>query len=300
MPAPFPSKPLAWRAVTALSRLAGRPRLTRWLAVIFASELMAGANRRLLQARYRRVLAWKGEPAGPERLEALIRGLGAVYGEHMASLALMDEADPSFEPMDAPEAAVESALARGKGLILASAHFGDAARAMASAARLVPVTTAVLDDFLYRWLGRVGVKMITVGGAAVDVSRALAANEAVWLNVDIDYFEDERTLPLFGAPVRPPQAAARLAASSGAPVLPVFPVSRHGRWSLQADELLEPEDAELEKKLLACLERRVAAHPDHWWLFSDPWDLAKTRAEARRALRLVPVLTKLRRLFGAR
>ena len=125
---------------------------------------------------------------------------------------------------------LEAALARGRGVILLSAHFTTleiGARALCARrpANVMyrPTSNAVLERFLMRNRGRHAKRAIPRDDVRTLVA-ALKANEAVWYAPDQSYRKKgAEMVPFFNIPAATNTATSRLARMTGAAVLPYFP-----------------------------------------------------------------------------
>lgn len=270
-------------------------RLAAWLAGRIGPEaLRAGclharrfaARRPRQQRRLERLLTRAtGRAPGPAELERATEEAAQVSAGMLATFITMGALpDDRIELAALP--AIEDLRRRGRGVILASLHYGNYVLPLvALAAAKVPLTVIVLDGPGYRWVDRYGVKMVGVGGAGLDVLRALSAGEAVWVFCDLDYFPENRLEPFLGEPIRPPHGLARLSEASGAAVLPVYSVRDGTGWRLEADAPIPSGPAAgVEKAVLASMERWVKRHPAHWTMDLDVWDIEETDRVNRRRL----------------
>lgn len=87
-------------------------------------------------------------------------------------------------------------------------------------------------------------------------------------------------VPLFDVPAELPAGAVRLAAATGAPIVPTFVLPRpDGRSTLRFEAPLSvPADAcagdthlPTHRALAQAIERAIRAAPDHWLVVSGPW-----------------------------
>ncbi|HMB70907.1 MAG TPA: lysophospholipid acyltransferase family protein [bacterium] len=139
----------------------------------------------------------------------------------------VDEVPHRFERWDV----LEKALARRRGVILAVLHTGNWEITGARLAKAgVPVHAVAGVQLRARWtreLGRrqarAGIRILPPGVASWrDLPRILARNEALALLIDGDVHRRAHALELCGRPVRLPTGPARLAARTGAVLLPMF------------------------------------------------------------------------------
>jgi KDO2-lipid IV(A) lauroyltransferase len=211
-------EPLPYRWLLAFGRLIGR--FIRLLPTDFAR--VARRNLELclpeldVQAR-ERILAEHFETLGITLFEtaitwysddARIRSLSRLEGiEHL-----------------------EAALARGRGAILLSAHFSTleiGARTLALNVPLSvvyrPTKNALMSAFLSENRGRHAKQAIARDDIRAMV-RALRANDPVWYAPDQSFRKKgAEMVPFFGVPAATNTATSRLAAMTGAAVLPFFP-----------------------------------------------------------------------------
>ena len=179
----------------------------------------------------------------------------------------------------------ERAFARGRGVIVITAHFGNFDLLAASqAARGVPLAIAS-REMRAKASNRLWMETREAAGLAIFTEREFARRALPWLRVGrvLGLVIDQRTpakrggvlAPFFGKRVWTSTAAARLAARTGAALVPVRiergPDGDH-------DLVVEPElalpganDPDFVPKVTAAcnavLERWIRARPGHWmWL----------------------------------
>lgn len=188
-------------------------------------------------------------------------------------------------PVSLPLERLERLRAGGKGVILATPHFGDLFSAIYALGRLdAPVTVLMLGA---SWFGRrelPNLRFVELSDGAAQCLATLKANGLVLLYDDLDLFPGGRTGTLFGAPVFAPHGPARLALASGAPILPVYALWSPRGTTLAADDALDPDGAgqdELEASLLDSMERTIGRQPEQWILPYDLWDLDAMREYAK-------------------
>ena len=198
-----------------------------------------------------------------------------------------------FEGLENLEAAREG----GKGVILATAHFGNwelmgAAFALKGLPMHVLVQPASQDAFdrLFReFRGLAGVSSWNNAGPASlrPVLRALGRNEALGLLVDQHGEAQDAIVRLFGHPVSAPTGPFFFARRTGAAVVPVFAVRQPDQTHVVHIEpaLALTGDDEIDAQALyAVYERYIAKHPDHWLWVHDRWAREHELTRAPRAL----------------
>jgi KDO2-lipid IV(A) lauroyltransferase len=176
---------------------------------------------------------------------------------------------------------VESAVRRGKGVVLAGIHLGGWEVAAAAPAQVVPVPTTVLvaDNWLAWAIQHVrtaaGLRIAYRTGSALVPARVLRRGEALLvMGDDASNGATARHLVRFcDACAELPAGVVKLARLSGAAIVPfaVLPLGRR-RWRVQIDPPIDPparaeRDAGERCVLQALADRWTAsirAHPEHW------------------------------------
>ncbi len=179
---------------------------------------------------------------------------------------------------------VEAALRRGKGVLFATAHLGNwelSAVAFALLSRPMYVVVRPLDnpklDALVAARRRLGGnRLIEKKDFARSMLKALAANQAVGILVDQNSTPDEGVfVDFFGIPACAGTGLVRLAARSGAAVIPGFALwsDPEQRYVLRFEPPVEitgdvREDTQrLQKRLEAVIRR----HPEQWLWIHRRW-----------------------------
>jgi Kdo2-lipid IVA lauroyltransferase/acyltransferase len=192
---------------------------------------------------------------------------------------------------------LDDLLAKGKGVIVLSAHLGNwELGAAALAQRGYPFHAVALwqpdpklNELYQSYRTRRCINPIPFGRAARECIAVLRRNEIVALVGDRDFTAARNTVEFFGRPARLPDGPAKLALATGAPILPTFMVRT-------ADDtftyvLGEPIWADREhdtlpdvmRKIAAVLERVISQHSEQWFLFHDLWDIEGDRMLATKA-----------------
>jgi KDO2-lipid IV(A) lauroyltransferase len=182
---------------------------------------------------------------------------------------------------------VEAALAAGRGILFATAHLGNwelsafayaiLARPMHVVAR--PLDNPLIDALVERRRGLSGNRLIFKKDYARAILKALAANEAVGILIDQNAAPAEGVfVDFFGVPACAGTGFAKIAAHSGAAVIPGFALwsEEERRYVLRFDPPVAMSgDAERDTAVLqARLEAVIRAHPDQWLWIHRRW---KTR-----------------------
>ena len=267
-----------------------------WVAAIVF--LCVGRNRRGAVANMRQVLGRHGW------LRDHWHGL-RVFIEFAHC---MNEALEHFSPRSRPlrfdtptDDPIRAALARGRGAVLVTCHFGNwdvAARTLARyGSRFNLVMAREMNETTVEYVRQAreaaGLTVIfsdrSIYGS-FNMLRALRRNEVVAMQLDRPLGGDgARYLPFFGAPAPFQSGPLRLARLAGAPVFPVFVVRlgrRNYRIALGSERTVArtatPEDLDqILGEIVHEFEAMVRAHPTQWFQFAPYWDTEATVASAR-------------------
>jgi KDO2-lipid IV(A) lauroyltransferase len=187
---------------------------------------------------------------------------------------------------------LEQALARGKGVILVTAHLGSwELGGTLLALRGLPMTVITLEEptsDLTRWRDaqrqRLGIKTIAVGPghdfAFVEMIQTLRRNEIVAMLVDRPYAGTGAPVTFFGRPTEFSNGPALLWQHTGAAVIPAFVTQLPG--GLYQAEALAPlpfSDAGGTRAALLANTQTVASafesvirhNPDQWYNYVPIW-----------------------------
>ena len=183
---------------------------------------------------------------------------------------------------------LDQALARGKGVLIISAHYGGwevALLAVMSRIRNVRTIARRLDnEYLERDLARIrertGAEVVDRRKAARPLLKALADNGAVVLLVDQAVLPREGVLvPFMGIPAWTTDAPARIAFRLGSTIVFAFCIPDGIRHRLEFEEPIQIEDLSdgekdpvaLTGRINEVISRRIAAHPELWLWMHDRW-----------------------------
>lgn len=183
---------------------------------------------------------------------------------------------------------LEESIARGKGTMLVSAHFGgwevgglaimSLVRNVRSVAR--PLDNELLDRELQQIRARTGAEVVDRRKAARVLLKGLAENGILALLVDQAVLPREGVLvPFLGRPAWTTPAPAKMALRAGSTIVFAFCIPdglRHRlefEESIRADLLTEAErdPVELTKRINEIISRRIHARPDLWLWMHDRW-----------------------------
>jgi KDO2-lipid IV(A) lauroyltransferase len=224
--------------------------------------------------------------------DRVVDGMYASLGVALAELVWLagrppSAVDPLARVTERSEEAIASALAEGRGLVLATAHTGNwdlgacaFARFLVARGRRLHVVTKRLharglDRFWQRLRAERGVVLVDAAGAWRPAREALRRGDVVVILVDQapERASGVAVFPFFGRPARHDGVAALLAARSRAPLAVAFPRRAGELHVLEVVDVVDQvarDDASLlaiTERIARALERFVRAHPTQWlWL----------------------------------
>ena len=181
----------------------------------------------------------------------------------------------------------KEAKRRGKGVLFATAHMGNwELSAFAHGLMTEPMNVVVrplddprIDAFVEARRALGGNRIIAKKDAARLILKALKRNEAVGILIDQNVGLDEGAfIDFFGTPACAGTAFARIAAHSGAAVIPGFALwnAVESCYVLKFYPLVDITGDAVEdtRRVLAVIEQVVREHPDQWLWLHRRW---KTR-----------------------
>jgi Kdo2-lipid IVA lauroyltransferase/acyltransferase len=252
----------------------------------------------------RRVVLDNLRLAFPEKDDAERRAIARATYRHLGQLVpeffllpRMSRAEiEALLVQERPEI-LHDALARGKGVIACTAHFGNFEVLAAAYTILgVPVTMisrsmgkSRFNDLWRRTRRRAGVEELTVrrGETLAAAMRSMKAGRALGYVIDQNMSRRRAVFPtFFGVPAATAPTPAVLALRTGAEVIFVLAIRQpDGRHRVVFEGPLQvPDTGDRERDILAFLqdlndrlERWVRRHPEQWYWLHRRW---KTRPEA--------------------
>ncbi len=279
-------------------RMALAGRITTLVYYAWASK------RRITIANMARIL---GTDPSDLRAQRLARDSWRNYGHYLADFFYLPNTTSQAvlrrtrDNTDRPGAfgRIDEALARGKGLIIVTAHFGAVDIAGVYVATRMPLaviadtfTDPRMDDLIQSQRAHFGMNVIRAEKSPRPILRALKDNQAVAIVTDRPLGPGEGTpVTFFGARCYAPSGAAQLALLSGAAVATGFCYydEHHSEtYYTQLDELVIPEPtgdreadvAALTQRLYSGLEDAIRQRPEQWYMFRPFWS-ESTPAEQR-------------------
>ncbi len=175
---------------------------------------------------------------------------------------------------------VKQALAKQRGLLFATGHlgawelsalaFGQLVQPMDVVAR--PLDNVYLDAWLTSLREQTGNRILQKSGTLREIMRALAENRAVGLLLDHNVISHDLCfVEFFGIKTSASTVFAKIAARSGAPVVPGFALwsASERRYVLRFEEPVEiTGDAEADTQAIhSVIEGVIRRHPEQWlWI----------------------------------
>jgi len=183
---------------------------------------------------------------------------------------------------------LQQLLARGKGLILTTGHFGpfDALVHIAPILNLKITAPAEhlqpenLYEYVCRLRARNWITLMPVDGPLLGLFRALRRGEIVALAADRDITHSGIVVDFFGAPARLPDGHVQLALRTGAPVVTCFGLRQaDNSSSLYIESPLELEETgDFERdvranvgKVVGRMEDWIRRYPEQWLMLHPVW-----------------------------
>jgi KDO2-lipid IV(A) lauroyltransferase len=200
---------------------------------------------------------------------------------------------------------IDGALAKGKGIVIITAHFGNWDLAGASLARLGYRLNAVADTFEPEKMDRLingtrrksGLNVIPVESPSSlkELFMALRRNEIVFLLIDEPQEEGGVPVSFFGETVNVPGGPAALALKTGAAVMTGYGYRNPGGTTFHSvaeheidyKPLLtgnkERDIQIITQEIVHRVEQVIRKHPDQWYMFREMWPrTAEHDAEVRK------------------
>jgi len=259
---------LAWRFMTKT-----REAVADNLAAIFPDEDRATLERRALltlRSYARDVIDF-------------LRALGDAGGDPRQIFDVSDEHRGMFK----------SLLARGKGVILVSGHYGnwEVGSMLIRSALDLPLTIVAMAEAnptvnrirldIRQKLGAETIEVRQSFETALQIRRCLADNRIVAMLVDRHFGKDRIPVTLFGRPAWLLRTPLLMAHASGAPLFPCS-IERigPGRFRARPGQPIfiatdVPRDEALARgaqEVANAIEARVREHPEYWYHFYRYWD----------------------------
>lgn len=180
---------------------------------------------------------------------------------------------------------LDAAIARGRGVILASSHIGNWELAGVMVAQMGYTLHAVAGVQLNRWLSgavretktELSIHTVSPEDGFRKLLRALDHNDPVALVVDGDVYQHGTTVEFFGRESRFPAGPGVLAQRTGALIICGYCERLSpGRFRVVMEKPLDPTafatTAELNQAVANSIERHIRGHLDQWCIFRPLWE----------------------------
>ncbi len=221
----------------------------------------------------------------------ILRSTFGHFGCHVIALLTFDtmSANEMMKLVDIEgEEHVEQAMARGKGAMFYTGHFGYwELQIMVHAFRFRPIVMVArtldnpfLERLIERVRTRVGTRVIPRHGAIRGLLRALLDKESVGMMID-QHIQDRSavTVDFFNRPASTTSAIAALALRTGVPIIPIFalPLPRGRYRMIYESPVAPPTEGDPDpvrtytKRCTDVLELYVRRYPDLWLWMHRRW-----------------------------
>ena len=283
------------------------PRLPHWFVLFLANAiglvawLVASKPRKQATANIRHVLGTQvlATHAGRKRLQQIVRSMFQYsVRNYLETFALLHSRPELIlnRIIDRGVENIEAALAKGKGLILFSAHLGPfdyLVQWLSIKGYKVTIPVERLNDqrmldLMIKLRNSQGMQYIPLGGSGPlrSIIQALRNNQIVLITADRAVEGESVVKPFFGEPARFPIGPVSLSLRTGAPLVGAFGSYVSSKLMLGeivplSLELTEDEQTNTDRMMcgmIEMMERFIKAHPEQWVVFSPVWisDSAKT------------------------
>lgn len=305
--APFRrTKPLEWWATRNLLRFlrfTGRwvtPAMVRWMGAAFGSLAYRTMTRyrRVALANLHRAYGDRWSPEARERIaRSSFQHLGVTAVEFFLRQPRLTQADVLREVRFEGQEHYEAAFARGRGVILVTAHYGNwevMGPRLAAAGYVVNAVSRTADDAVTEELiastrRGAGVRQIPRRRAAREGLAALRRNEILAILLDQNTMEGGIFVPFFGHPASTATGPAVFALKTGAAILPTFSIREADgshlmkTWPPILPESSGDRDSDVRRLTAAVtlvIEEQVRERPELWCWLHNRWKRQPEPAEA--------------------
>jgi KDO2-lipid IV(A) lauroyltransferase len=257
-----------------------------------AGELYYWLNRKHSRHADRNMQIVLGEPTINRKVRMAARRSFRNYAKYMIDFMRLTHPDAKPLPGFSGEGGwdyFEEGLAKGKGLMLFTPHFGNWDGAIHLVTSHGYKLHSVAKDFQPRELNaiiqgsreRMGIKIYSLEGALRGLYNALKKNEAVVLLLDSPLKGEGVVVEMFGKPVRFAQGPATLAVKTGAGLMLGYVARQpgnstfYGVWEPSLEYELtgdkERDIVAITQQMAKVIERLIRRHPDQWYMFRPLW-----------------------------
>jgi lauroyl/myristoyl acyltransferase len=183
---------------------------------------------------------------------------------------------------------IDAALARGKGVIMLSAHIGNwelggtAISSMGYPLSAVVLThqNKLINDFFQRQRMKSKMMPIEIGASLRACYKTLKNNGLLAVLGDRDFTKNGIATEFFGKPALIPKGAAVFSYRVGSPIVPSFMIrQKDDTFILFLEKPIFPDTGAEEKSAIEALTKKCASviesyvrrYPTQWYIFRDIW-----------------------------
>jgi len=276
-------------------------RLAEQLGALFYGR---AASRRAVSDNVSHIL---GEPADSPRVQTVVQQVFRNQAKNyfdllrVASLSA-EEIRKSVHQIIGLEH-LDAALARGRGVVLVTGHFGNfdlAGQILAvNGYKVTAVAEHLRPERLFRYVRAMreshGLSFIPIDRPLRDIFRALRTNEIVGLALDRNVTDEGRLTEFFGQAARLPDGYLRLAWRTEAALIVAFcrrlpdntfVITVEPEVELDHSNDFERDAKANMRKVLSIFEAYLSRYPDQWVYFQPVW--LPCQAEHRRGVGVQP------------
>ena len=239
-----------------------------------------------------------GKPIHDREVRRVARRTWRNYGRYVSDFFYLPNATHAElvarlkdeTPAPGVFATIDAALARGKGVLLASAHFGAWDIAGVMAASHCPIYLIVesfedprMDRMIQAQRRKLGMELLPIEKTPRQILRVLQTNGVIGVAVDRPVSPREGVpVTFFGKTCYVPGGIPQLALKTGATILPGFcwyDKDFSDTYYLSAGEPIIPESTgdkradviALTQRMYDAMEVAIREHPDQWAMFRQFW-----------------------------
>ncbi|MDD5042824.1 MAG: lysophospholipid acyltransferase family protein [Candidatus Omnitrophica bacterium] len=259
------------------------------LAVFLADlhYLLAFRDRRFVKNNLKEIFAGEKNI----RLDKISRNVFRNFAKYLVDFFRFERLDRQYISRNIKlenVAYFDQALAKGKGVIVLTAHLGNWELGGVVLAQLgypfwavaLPHKNKDVDNFFVSQRSRKGVNVIPMGKAVRSCIAALRKNHMLALVGDRDFTEKGLIVDLFGKPMHFPEGPAALSLLTGASIVPGFMLRNpDDSFTLRIEKAVEftpcgDKEKDLKKIIeiyRETFERYIRTYPDQWYVFRRFW-----------------------------
>jgi len=291
------SEYFCYKTTSILSRILPRP-MGYWFGLRLADHFYRTRHedRRAVISNLKQIYKSQGTTPSLDTLEGQARKTFQYFGKYLFDFfrfvqVTQHEIDHLISVQH--NEYFEEALARDKGLIILTAHFGnwEFGGAVLSSmghklnAVFQPQNKKKLDSLFEEQRRRRGVQTVPLGNSASNIIRCLKNGEILALLGDRDFTPRNDRVEFFGREARMPRGPSWLSWRLGVPVLPSFVLRQvDDTFLARFHPPIYPEEmndeASIRKRISAALEKEIGENPHQWFIFDDFWDERETNGQS--------------------